>query len=59
MPLKETLVTVMYMYMHVPGELHISKECVYVVVENVQEVGGELEGGAEHDHHIGKSHLVH
>ena len=47
------------MYMYVPGELHISKDCVYVVVKNVQEVGGELEGGAEHDHHIGKSHLVH
>ena len=30
-----------------------------MVVEDVQEVGGELESGAEHNHHIREGHFVH
>ena len=43
----------------IPGELDISKESVSVVVESVEEVGRELEGWAEHYHHVGQRHLVH
>ena len=44
---------------NIPGELHVSKESVSVVVDSVEEVCRELECGAEDDHHVGKSHLVH
>ena len=57
-----------YMYMYagkdamsllsLPFQFHFPEEGAAVVVEGVQEVCWELEGGAEHDDHVGESHLV-
>ena len=41
-----------------PFQFHFPEEGAAVVAEGVQEVCWELEGGAEHDDHVGESHLV-
>ena len=45
--------------MCVPGDLCVSKQCVYVVIEGVEEVRWQLEGWAEDYHHVRQSHPVY